>query len=190
MYTTRASAAKERNVIKMSDPTLFSYTVRDELGTEATAVVYANYDGSVETTDGLVGEWLALGGQIDAVTGAQIIRGVIKLPVTPSGSWKSAPASGSRVEQTGLLNFATSGSVRRNGFDFPGLKDSLISGGKIIVASGAVKALIDALVGAFTNGAFANAEGQNLTSPIDAVLSFRKRRKQLSRSSFESTVGD
>src|SRR5579872_4939229 len=99
----------------MSDPTIFTYTVRDELGTEASTLVYANYNGTLETVDGLVGEWLAYGGLIDAATSGQIVGGAIKIPATPDGSWKTAPAAGSRVEQTALLNFHPTGSNKRQG---------------------------------------------------------------------------
>lgn len=173
----------------MSNPTVLSYTVRDELGTEASCQFYINYDGAVETVQALIGEWLAAGALVDAVTGGQIVHGRITIPVVADSSWKSAPASGSRVEQTALINFSTASNSRRNGFDIPAVKDALISGGKLLVASGALKALADALIAAFTNGAFATAGGESITNWVDAVLSFRKHRKQLTRSSVEYTAG-
>jgi len=166
----------------MSDPTIFTYTVRDELGTEASTLVYANYNGTLETVDGLVGEWLAYGGLIDAATSGQIVGGAIKIPATPDGSWKTAPAAGSRVEQTALLNFHPTGSNKRQGFDIPALVNTAIAAGKIVTASGPINDIITAILAGFTNGHFADNFAQTLGSFADAAVTFRKHRKQLMKS--------
>ena len=167
----------------MADPTVLSYTIRDELGTEASTLVYINYDGTVETVDGLVGEWLAYGGLLDAASSGYIVGGTIRIPVARNGSWKAAPAAGSRVEQNGIVNVRTTDTTKRQGFSVPALINTAIAAGKIITASGPIHALILALLAGFTNGNFANAQGQDLATFADAFVSFRKHRKQLDKSS-------
>ena len=167
----------------MSDPTVMSFRVRDELGTEASTLVYVGYNGAVETVDALIGEWSAYGGLLDAVTGGQIIGGHILVPCAPNGAWKTAPSAGSRVEQTALTNYRTSSSQKRQAFDIPALLDSLIVGGKPNTTSGALNTLITAILAGFTNGYFQNALGQTLATFADAAVTFRKHRKQLTRSS-------
>lgn len=171
----------------MSDPTVFSYTLRDEMGTEASALVYTSYNGAVETVNGLTGTWLQYGGLLDAASSAQIVGGHVKIPLAADPSWKSAPAAGSRVEQCGVINFSAASSTKRWAAIVPALVDTAISAGKIITASGVVKDIIDALLAGFTNGNYDNFLGQGLTDFRDAFVSFRKHRRQLQRSTEQFT---
>jgi len=165
----------------MPEHTVMSYTVRDELGTEASTVAYISYDGALETVDALIGEWLDYGALLDAATGGQIVGGRITIALSPDGSWKSAPASGSRVEQTGLVNFSATGSSKRWGADIPALVNTAIAAGKILTASGPVHALILAILAAFTNGNFTTSTGGDIATFRDAAVTFRKHRRQLTK---------
>lgn len=169
----------------MATPTIFSYTVADELGVKATMRAYAEFDGTVETVDGLVGEWTALGGVLDPMTGGQIVGGSVSFALVPDGAWKSAPVAGARVEQTGLFNFSNDTTAYKWGMDIPAILNTLISGHVINLAAGAVAAFIAAMDGGFTNGNFTNSAQQALVGLIDALLTFRKRRKQLTARSTE-----
>jgi hypothetical protein len=164
------------------DPTVMSYRVRDELGVEASTLAYIGYDGAVETVNALVGEWAAYGGLLDAAVSGQIVGGKITIPVAPDPSWKTAPAAGSRVEQTALMNYRTASSQKRQGLDIPALINTAIVAGKIVTASGPIHALITAVLAGFTNGYFQNGEGQILTTFADAAVTFRKHRRQLDKS--------
>lgn len=168
---------------------LISFTIVDELGIEASLPIYTQMPDTMTLAQAIsVAE--AVETDLDAVTAGQILKCQLKFTVPPASGIKTAPAVGSRVEQTALLNFNTTVTTKRNGFSVPAIANSLISGGKIIVASGAVKALADLLITGSGSALFTNALDQVLNAWVDAVLSFRKHRKQLARESVEQTTGD
>jgi len=167
----------------------FSYSVRDELGTEASELFYALVDPTA-TVAAMVTEWQNLAALIDPVIGAQIIRGSVAVSLLPTGG-KATPDAGSRVEQTGVFNFSNAITSHRFGEALPGLSSGKIVGGKINLADVAVKALIDFIIAGSGSTIYTNAAQQVLNGVVDAVLSFRKRRRELSRSSFEvAPVGE
>jgi hypothetical protein len=168
----------------------FSLGIRDGLGTEASNTYYAEVDGSATSTAALLTTWGQLAQAVDAVVDGQIVRGsvsVIADPAVVTGPiLKTAPAAGSRVEQTAVLNFSNTISPHRFGEAIPALADGNISGGKVNLTPGQpVPLLVTFLTTASATLAWANNNQQTLVGLIDAILSFRKRRKQLSRSSFE-----
>jgi hypothetical protein len=164
---------------------LFSYSMIDELGTKTSMNVPAMIDPTTGTPAALKTEWLALGGQLDDLVGAQILSGSVAVVLKPDPGWKTVPASGSRVEQTGLFNFANATSKYKFGVDIPSIVNTAISGGKIDLTTSIVTDVITSLLTAFTGGVFTNTSQYPLSALADALLSFRKRRKQLSRTSFE-----
>jgi len=108
--------------------------------------------------------------------------------LAPTASQSGKPASGNRVEQNAVINYLVTASGRRFGIATPGWKDSLISGGSPVLGSGA-----GATWQAILTGAMGDATGTNtsndflaLGAAVDAFLSFRKHRRQLTRSSFET----
>jgi len=164
---------------------LFSYSLIDELGTRTSVTQPAMVDPTTGTPAALKTAWLGLGADIDAVSGAQITGGSVAIVYQPAGGWKATPAAGSRVEQTALFNFINATSKYKWGLDVPSFLNSKISSGKVNLADSAVTALINFILTAFTGGEFANTSTFPLTALADALLSFRKRRKQLARTSFE-----
>lgn len=165
---------------------LFSYSVVDELGTKANITIPAMIDPTSGTPSALSTQWTALGALIDAVTGVELLSGSVSIVKVRDAGWKSAPDAGSRVEQTGLFNFLNASSKYKFGVDNPGLADDKIAAtGKIDLGDTDIANLITALTSSFTGGIFANTSLYPLVALADALLSFRKRRKQLARSSFE-----
>jgi len=164
---------------------LFSYSVIDELGTKANITLPAMIDPTTGTPAALSTEWVAMGDDIDAIVGAQITGGAVSIVKVPDGGWKSAPVTGSRVEQTGLFNFTNATSKYKYGIDIPGLSNDTIAAGKIDLTNTDIGNFINELVSTFTGGIWSNVSQYPLVALADALLSFRKRRKQLSRSSFE-----
>lgn len=168
----------------MADPTVLSYTLLDGENVKATNVAYINYDGALETVNALIGEWLAFGGLLDAATQSQIVKGSIKIPTSPDSSWKTAPVAKSSNAGGIVLDYSTSGSVKRWGFllsnNIPGAQTT---SGKVDLTNAALLALKNALTAAFTNGNFSNNLGQALSTFRDAFLNDRKHRKQLDRAS-------
>jgi hypothetical protein len=170
--------------------TRFSLTVVDELGTEASATFYAQVDGAVATPASLLAMWAVLAQGVDAVTSGQITKGSVSIladPTVVTGPiLKTAPEAGSRVEQTAILNFSNPITPHRFGEAIPALADDNILSGKVNLTAGQpVPLLITLLTTATSAFEWATNNQQALVALVDALISFRKRRKQLSRSSFE-----
>lgn len=168
-------------------PGHFSASVVDGLGTEASTVAYFNVPEAATLTQltGALTTWVL---DVDAAIDGAILRNHIQItPAVTSGvkAPTGATFAASRVEQTGVLNFSNSVSPHRFGLAIPSISDSLITSGKIDLTAGAITTLISLLTAAVAGGNYTNNAQQNLVALIDALLSFRKRRKQLSKSSFE-----
>ena len=163
----------------------FSATIEDGLGTKGTAVAYL---APVDTTTlaaltADLATWLA---DLDAVTDGVIIANRVEFtPPLPGGlgtkGGKGAAYTASRIEQTGLLNLSNATTAHRFGFAIPAVTDAAIADGKLDLTNAAIAEMIGLLTGC----TYTNTAAQALVSLIDAVLSFRKRRRQLGRSSFE-----
>jgi hypothetical protein len=159
-----------------------SFSLVDELGTNSTA----RFPGTISdaTTLAELDTYVAtVAGSLDAVTGAKITA--IRASITPSTSGlKGSPVAGSRVEQTAVINLGTAETAYRFGVAIPAVRDSLISAGRL-TTGGAVGTLVAELIDSAAVIQFTNHVGQSLIGVIDYVLSFRKRRKSLIRTSFE-----
>ena len=158
-------------------------TVVDGLGTKANTDFYIALDDS-KTLAAMVTDAQALCVAVDATLDAKVTGCRITVDYQPSGM-KANPTSASRVEQTGLINFSNDSTSRKQGVVLPGLKNAAIVGGKINLADTAVAALIAFIKASGTSGTWANFAFQTLVDVLDAILSFRKHRKSLSRTSFE-----
>jgi hypothetical protein len=165
-------------------PVQFSITERDGLGTEAANCFYGEADDGA-TAAQLAAQWASVAALQDAITDGQIIRGSVTLHQLPGAGLKAAPLPGSRVEQTAVFNLSATGTTRRNGFDIPTLSDAVILAGKVDLANALVTAFWNGLAATGGIVRFTNAYGQPLITLIDVLLSFRPKRKQLARSSFE-----
>lgn len=161
----------------------YSLTIRDGLGVEASTVAYV----VVPDTTTLAGIAAAAGTwalDVDATIDGAITGLRVELAPALPGGLKAATGAtwaASRVEQTGVLNFKNATTKYRFGMPLPSIRSDVISTGKIDLTDTAIAALITLL----TSGAFSNTAQQALTALVDAIISFRKRRKQLQRSSFE-----
>lgn len=170
-------------------PVRVSATVIDEMGIEASTVFYAQAnDGS--TVAAMVTEANDLISALDATTDGYIKQARITIIPALPGGIKTVASSGSRVEQTGLLGFGSSGTTKRYSAAIPALSN----GGTVfsaatdrIVLTGAdpVGLLIAILTTLGTVLHWCNAHNQAINAFIDAIVAFRKKRKQLQRASFE-----
>lgn len=165
----------------MATPTVLSYTIQDDNGVKASALFYVSYNGAVETVDGLIGEWLAFGAQLDAVTGGRILEGHIKIPLAADAGWKAAPINGDGVDDTLGLTFSNDDTIYGDTFVVPAVRETLIDaqGKPIVTAAGAIDVLSDAIAGSFTNGFFVNSGGSDLIALVQAFQATRKHRRQL-----------
>lgn len=165
-------------------PAQFSYTLQDELGTKGVALVNALVDPAATVTQ-LNGQWSAIGLLLDAITSGKIIGGHYRVLEGTIG--KTAPSTGSRIEQSGTFNFSATGTSYKTPVLVPSLVDTAIgAGGRIDLANADVLAFFTALTTAVAGVLeWTSANRQALLALVDALLSFRKHRKQLQRSSFE-----
>lgn len=168
-------------------PLHFSATVVDGLGTEASTVSYLLVPDTATLAQlaTAIGTWAT---DVDAVTAGAITKlGIRVTPALPGGLKAATGATwaASRVEQTGVLNLSNTVSAHRFGQAIPAIADSVLVAGKIDLTNAAITALISLLTAAVAGGTYTNNAQQSLLALVDALISFRKRRKQLSRTSFE-----
>ena len=158
---------------------VFSARLVDGNGRSRSTHAYYQISDAI-TVATLIGHLEGFAGDIAAVTDAAITR--LSLSIDDVG-YSTAGSGSAPIEQTGLLNFLAQGSTRRWALAIPALKNSKLTGDRINLTDGAITTLIDDMTG----GAFTNDHYQALTAFADALVSFRRDRKQLQRASFETT---
>lgn len=122
----------------------------------------------------------------DAVTGAQLTKNQVHITIPLTGGLKSSPVDGDENEMTGLFNFSMTGSTYKNGIDVPGIKNLLITNGKIDLSNAAITAWVTWLTTAHTSIQAVSKFVLTLVGLLDALISFRKHRKAESRRSLET----
>lgn len=161
----------------------FSATVVDGLGTEASTLAYAEYADTV-TLAALIADlnvWVA---DVDSCIDGAIKANHIRVTPTVIGTHKAGTGAtfvASRVEQTAVLNFSNGTTSKKYGQVLPSVRSDLLTAGKIDLTDAAIAALVALL----TSGAFTNAAAQALVALVDAIIAFRKHRKQLQRTSID-----
>ena len=165
-----------------------SATILDGLNVQSLAQSYALVDptASFSTIIATFNTWLA---DLDACTDGQIIAAAIHVYPALPGGLKSTPTSASRAEQTGILNFSATGTTHRWGMAIPALSNggTVISAGKIVLTEDdPPDVLIDLLAeGSTADLQWTNDNGQALVALLDTLISFRKRRHELSLETYE-----
>lgn len=162
----------------MPTPTIFSYSIKDENGTPATADLYVAYDAATETVAALLGAAAAYGGLIDAVTAGKITEFNVKINALPDPAWKSAAIADSDSEKTLLENFNVVDSIYPQEFTVPAFRGTLQNpdGSPILTAGGAIALLNAAIVGGSGAVFPQNQFLLDLVSLRDAAVTFRKRK--------------
>jgi len=89
------------------------------------------------------------------------------------------------AERTGLFNFSQATGRFKYGVDVESIAEALIVDGKIDLSATEITNWIDYLVAAHSGFVLISKAAQALTALIDALISFRKKRKLESRRSFE-----
>ena len=170
-------------------PVVISATLVDEWGIEKSAPFYAQADDT-QTIAGLIAEAGLFYRALDAASDAFIRRVKIELvPVIGTGGvtgLKGTATTGGRVEQTGLLGFKSAGTTKRYSAAIPAVTNTAMTGDRLTLGSGPVDLLITILTTVGTVLKWCNEHNQQIAAAIDALVSFRKARKQLQRSSLEA----
>ena len=163
-----------------------SFSIQDGLGTKASQVVYALADPT-KTLANLVTDAQAMATLIAGIIDGKILSVNAALVIVPSVDQTGKPVSTSRVEQTGVFDFPYgSPVVRQFGEAVPSLSDDVIADDTIVLTT-PVSDFTDAMSSASTNAVYQPTSNTfvDLGALTDAFISFRKRRKSLTRSSFE-----
>lgn len=168
----------------MADPTILSYTIQDKEGVETAHSIFVN-----GPTSGLISDLqtyaAAYATVLDAVTDGVIVRGRIDIPMTGFSGLKTT-AGPNDVEKTGLFNFGNSSTRYKIPIDVPAIAQAVISGGRINLGATAVTNWITFLETASSTITAVSKFLAVLQNVVDALLTFRKHRKQLIRRSFET----
>jgi len=158
---------------------VFSARLVDGMGQSRSCHAYYQRDDAI-TVATLVGALESYAADLEAMTDATITRLSLSIDdVTFSATVKTG---GAPIEQTGVLNFTATGSAKRWGWAIPAFTNSKLTGDRINLAD----ADTEVVIAEFTAGGFTNDHYQPLTALADAFVSFRRDRKQLQRSSFET----
>lgn len=164
---------------------IFSYTLQDRFGTKTTTLLPAYVDGAAITAANLHTQWVSGGGDIDAITDAQIVGGRVSIEFTPDGAWKDTPGADSFTERTGVFNFTNASTKYKYGVKLPSFANDKLANGKIDLTDTDVAAFITLLTSVFTHGEYVNPGLAALLALADAFLAARKYRRQLDRSTYE-----
>lgn len=168
-------------------PVRVSATIVDEWGIEASTAYYATADDTqtLAALDTEVNAWVTA---LDNATDGKIKQSRVTIfPALPGGI-KAAAAAGSRVEQTGELGFNAAGSTKRYSAAIPALSNgsTVLAADRIVLTvSDPIGVLINLLTTVGTVLHWCNEHYQAIQTFIDALVAYRKKRKQLQRSSFE-----
>jgi len=146
-------------------------------------VVYALVDPT-KTVTNLAADWETLAALIDDFIGGKITGGSARLILVTSGDEKSIPESDSRVEQTAVFDFPDGTSGRLYGVAVPSLGSSFITAGAVDLGP-PVDAFVAAMTTPTANSQPTSNTYADLGALTDSFISFRKHRKQLTRSSYE-----
>jgi hypothetical protein len=170
--------------VAIDQPVRFSLTVVDELHTEANLALYMLVDASVVAVTDLFAIADLVNSAVDGVIDGAIIRSSVSLPHMTVGV-KPTPLAGSRVEETGLFNLLVPVTRKSWAVAVPSISQSVLAGGRIDLGNGFVTELITQITYHDATRENVSVNLQQVTSLVDALLAFRRRRRQLGRSSLE-----
>jgi len=174
----------------MPSPTIYSYTLKDARGVQATTTgIYTSYDAATQTVGAMTGNVAALGGLIDAIVDAQIIDCRLIIDIAPDPAWKSAPVANSDVQESFNFNFLQANSKYVQSVLVPGVKNSILVAGAPVPGSAPLSAFIADMIGSIggSSTVFANSKYSNdLTALKDVFISFRPHRRATKQRTLKS----
>jgi len=97
------------------------------------------------------------------------------------------PQTTSIAERTGLFNFSQAAGRFKYGSDIESIASDLIVNGKIDLTATEVTNWVDYVVAAHSGFILISKAANALVGLLDAIISFRKKRKLESRRSFETS---
>jgi len=161
-----------------------SYTTLDANNVKASAPFYVIFDGTVTMAE-LNDVWVEFGALYDLVTGGVIIGGGVSIAYPPDAAWKDTPVAGSDNSDVLNLNYANATTLYKFGLIANMLRTALVSGGRPIIAAGAIKDMSDYILASHATPTFTFVDtgAHDLSALVDAFQSDRKHRRQLKANS-------
>lgn len=168
----------------MANIATLSYTTTDANNVKASAPFYVIFDDAVTVVE-LSDTWIEFGALYELVTGGVIIGGGVSIAYAPDAAWKDTPVAGSDNSDVLNLNYSNLTTLYKFGLIVNMLRTALVSSGRPIIASGAIKNLSDYILASHTTPTFTFTDtgAHDLAALIDAFQSDRKHRRQLKANS-------
>jgi hypothetical protein len=167
----------------MANPWSAEFSLLDRVGNVSRMQAFATGTAGTVTVTDLVNKWLATGALVDDATTSQIVAGQIIIPMTPSGGWKSEPASsGFTNVDTLVMNFKNAVNQYATPVILPAYLESFIVNGKVDLTAAELDALITDILSTAGAVDYVSRDFQVLTAIRDAFLTGRKQRGQRARS--------
>lgn len=148
--------------------------MRDELGVPASLPFYAKVADTTTLAqlatdvDSLV--TLVAAVTLDSISAQASVK--IGSLIAPT------PDAGAESERGAILNMDQAGTTRAYGFWVPGLDPTLVVDGKIVIGSGAIKDLTDAITAGISHLGFTSEFGNDVGALLDGAEAFRKLRRR------------
>lgn len=156
----------------------FSATIRDEAGIKASKTSQLFIDPAQTVTQMVtaINAWLLA---LDAITGGQIVRASIGIPLGTLPAVKGAAVAGSEVQEVAVFNFPQTGLATHYGDDVPAFLETLEVNERPDLTNAAVQAYIALLdTPPVLGGGYSGLGNELLASPLyRAFLSTRKHRR-------------
>lgn len=162
-------------------PAVFSATIQDEAGNKANCNAHLFIDSAqaVSAIDSALSTWL---GDLDAITGGQIVSYHVLLRPNLVLTIKSAPVSGSEVQETASFDFTQAGSSYHYGNLVPAFAETKETADhKPNLADTDVLAYTTLLTTAVLGGYYSGLGNNQLQALSYAFLPTRKHRKSQNR---------
>jgi len=153
---------------------IISLSMRDELGVPASLPLYARV-ADTTTVAQLATDVDALVTLVAGVT-LDSIQAAITLKI--ENIIQVAPLTGAESERGVIVNMDQANTTRSYGFWVPGLNPSLVVDGHVVVGSGALKDLTDAISAGISHLSFTSEFGNDVGAWLDAAEAFRKLRRR------------
>lgn len=109
----------------------------------------------------------------------------IAVTLYPAVNNPTTAVAGSEAERTGLFNFSQASGRFKYGVDVESIVQTAIVDGKINLADTNISNWVDYLTAAHSGFVLISKAALALSALVDALISFRKKRKLESRRSFE-----
>lgn len=161
---------------------LLTIGVRDDTGVRATFNDYISFDNGTATLSSIAAAVSAEVGTFDAVTDAVVEYVSLTFNYALPEGMKTDPATNCDVEETGLINFATTSEDGRTySQDIPAVIQTALVGKNVNLANPDIAAWVTLVTTVGTFSSLDDRFSYRLVSARSGEKTFRKKRRSLKR---------